>query len=72
MSKDWFEEMEQDEQERDAHEYELSLEYKRGRAEAIEDFKEKCKSKRFKPYEFANIDAVHYEDIEEIAEQMKE
>ena len=34
---DWYEEMERDEQERDAMEYELSLEYKRGRAEAIDD-----------------------------------
>ena len=41
MSSDWFEEMEKDEQERDAYEHELSLEYKRGKAEGYREAKEK-------------------------------
>lgn len=54
---DWYEEMERAEQERDAIEYELSLEYERGRAEAEEEHKTMCET---------CIHKVSKEDIEQI------
>lgn len=37
---DWYEEIEKAEQERDAFEYDLAMEYRRGRADAIAEYKE--------------------------------
>lgn len=41
------------------------------RADAIDEFREKCKSKRYKPSKFTSINVVDYADIDEIAEQLK-